>query len=241
MTAGIVPQLQGEFALEGLAVGDPRFGFDSGAPRSRLTTANLRVPGAQVALDREGNLGPPMDAWMEAIAQPLEQGELRAVADRVAARISLDDQIESNDGKPRSEVRERCTIDLAALEARELALRASQSGSRRAKAEPRSDSRLAVLISQSKHRAAHPAAPSIVGPFTSTHRHGAWPTGLIHGSPAPMSRDAGQGTDGRGSVRVYRAVAGQSSRNAGQVPVERLVDGPKGLTDRPLARQAGRA
>jgi hypothetical protein len=97
-----------------------------------------------------------------------------------------------------------------------------------------------MLISQSQHRAAHPPAPSIVWAFTSTHRDRAWPTGLICGSLAPTSRDPGQGTDRPRSARAHRAFAGRSSRNAGQLAVERPWEGPQGLTDRPLARQAGR-
>lgn len=97
MTDWIVPYLQLEASLQGLAIRNVRFGLDSDPPSLRRPARHLRVPCPQVALDWQRHFRPPTQRWMKSGPEPLEQGQLSAVADRIAGRIGADAQVEPND------------------------------------------------------------------------------------------------------------------------------------------------
>ena len=96
MTDGIVADLQLEASLQGLTVGNVRFGLDPESPSFPRRARDLRVPCPQVALDRERHFGPPPQRWMETGPEPLEQGQLSAIADRIARGVGADAQVEPN-------------------------------------------------------------------------------------------------------------------------------------------------
>jgi hypothetical protein len=110
VTGRVVASLEIEPSFEGLAIRDPGFGFDAKAPRGGFDAANLRIPGPEVTFDPERNLGSPSKSRVQTRSQPLQQGELGAVADRIARRVGADDQIETNDRTPCPDVRGRYAL-----------------------------------------------------------------------------------------------------------------------------------
>ena len=111
VTAGIVPQLVPEASLEGLAVGDPRLGLDTGAPSHRLSSGDLGVPRAQIAVDRERHLGSPAKRRMESRPESLQKSQLRPIPNRIAGRIGAESEIEPDHGTRSSEVGDRHAIE----------------------------------------------------------------------------------------------------------------------------------
>jgi hypothetical protein len=120
MTDWIVADLQLEASLQGLTVRDVRLGLDSDPPSLRRPAGHLPVPCPQVALDREWHLGPPAQRWVKSGPEPLEQGQLSPIADRIAGRIGADAEVQTNDRAVRRHEFQRWVANDAALKSAHL-------------------------------------------------------------------------------------------------------------------------
>lgn len=169
MTVGVVAEFEGELALECLAVGDARLRLDAGAPRSRVATADLSVPGAQVAVDGEWHLGPPAERRVEPRSQSFQERELSSVPKGIASWVGSHGQIEPDDSAPRSKLLDRDTIELATFEPDELLVRCAGGDGAISKAQTGADARHPVLFASAKHVAASAATTAICGALTSRH------------------------------------------------------------------------
>jgi hypothetical protein len=170
MTDWIVADLQGQAPLEGLAVRDPRLGFDSGAPVLRLPAADFRVPRPKVALKRKRHLRSPAQAWMKARPKALQERELCPVPDRIARRIRADTQVEPHDRAPGSNVGDADAIQLAMFEAPQLAVRSPGSSGSIAQAQSGRDPGVAMLLAETPERIAGSSPTAICRSLSRTHR-----------------------------------------------------------------------
>ena len=240
MTAGIVTQFQGEAPLEGLAVGDLRFGLDPCLPMPGVRASDLGVPGSEVSLDRQRHLRPPANDWMEARAKPLQEGKLRPIPDRIARWKRPDREIEPKNREPRPHLGNRRPIDLAALKSAQLASRAARGSRAVAEAEPGCDACVPVVLAETKQRRPHAPSSAIVRPFPGTHRRAVSRQSLDAGLPRPLSRLTGQRMVGTPDQERIGAVLRPLSRHAGLSAEGNLSQPCWSLPDRPLSRHAGR-
>ena len=120
MTDWIVADLQPEASLQGLTIRNVRFGLDSDPPSLPGRARHLRVPRPHVALDRQWHFRPPTQRWMKSGPEPLEQGQLSAIADRIARRIGADAQVQPNDREVRRHEFQRWVTNDAALKSAHL-------------------------------------------------------------------------------------------------------------------------
>jgi len=97
VTDWIVADLQLQSSLEGLTVSNVSFGLDPESPSLPRRARHLRVPRSKVALDWQWHFGPPTQRWMKSGPEPLEQGQLSAIADGIARGVGADAQVEPND------------------------------------------------------------------------------------------------------------------------------------------------
>jgi hypothetical protein len=213
VTVRIVPSLEVDPPLQRLHVGDPGLGVDSRAPRRGILSPNLRIPCAEVALDSKRHLGSPSKARVEPGSKPLQEGTLRAVADRITPGIGADREVQPHDGTPRSELGDRHTIEISPLEAQELLMRC---GGRRAglpKAQARADAREAMILPEAPQGFTGASASSIGWSLSSTHcRHD--PTrDFTVASPAvgPAAGPTSQRAAGRRAIRAVRPLSGPAA------------------------------
>ena len=169
MTDWIVADLQLEASLQGLTVRNVRFGLDSDSPSLSRRARDLRVPGSEVALDRERHFGPPKKGWMEASPEPLEQGQLSAIADRIARRIGADAEVQPNDSAPRPDLGDGHTIQVPSFESRELLMRRTRCSGDVPKAQARRHSRHSMLLADAPERVPGTSSASIVGSLSRSH------------------------------------------------------------------------
>lgn len=106
-----VTQLEVNSTLEGLNVDDTRLSLDANQPvRSR----DRGIPRTSIVRPREvdhRDLGPPAERWMQVVAQPGEEREVRSIPDRRSARKRTDVEIETHDGRHLGKTSERPTSD----------------------------------------------------------------------------------------------------------------------------------
>ena len=95
MTTRVVVRLQVEPPLERLPVEDLRFSLDPCAPRLWGAAADLSIPGPEVADDAKRDLRSPSERGIKPRSQPLEQGQLRTIPDRIARRIRANCKLEA--------------------------------------------------------------------------------------------------------------------------------------------------
>lgn len=169
MTVWIVPNLECEPPLERLPVAEPGLGLDPGAPRLRLASADLGVPRAEITVDRQRHLGPPTESGVEPPAKSLEQRELRPIADRIASRIGPDREVEPDDRTPSTELGDRDSVQLTALEPDQLLVRRPRSRGCIANAESGADAGQSMVLSNAPECGAAAPAPSIGGTLAGTH------------------------------------------------------------------------
>ena len=93
-----VPALPLESSLEGLKVVEHGLRLDVAAPAA---PGDQRIPGAQVALDRDRHLGSPSQARVKTGAEPREQTLLPGVAHRVAGGVRPESHVEPDEGTER--------------------------------------------------------------------------------------------------------------------------------------------
>ncbi len=91
-----VAQLSGQSALERLNVIDDRFGFHHESP---VRSGDHGVPGPEVAIDRQRNLGPPTKTRIHLASQPFQQPCVAGIADRIAGGIRLQTQVQPDCGR----------------------------------------------------------------------------------------------------------------------------------------------
>lgn len=169
MTVAVVAEFEGELALERLPVRDARLRLDAGAPRSRVATADLRVPGSEIAVDGERNLGPPAERRVESRPQSFEQSQLGSVPNRIASWVGADGQVEPDDSAPRAKLLDGEAIELTTLEPNELLVRCAGGGRAISKAETGADACHPVLLAGADHVPASAPTTAICGALTSRH------------------------------------------------------------------------
>jgi hypothetical protein len=86
-----VAALQGKAPFQGLDVVKCGFRVDGEAP---IGPADRRVPGAEVAIDRQRYLGGPSQARMYSRLQSFEESGLSSVTDRIASRVGPKPQVQ---------------------------------------------------------------------------------------------------------------------------------------------------
>src|SRR5205823_1325579 len=84
---------------------EDRFRFDGDDP---IRPADERIPRAEIALDWQRDLGPPLQIRMEPLPQPFEQAHLAYVPNGISSRIDLEAHVEADRG---SDARERPDVD----------------------------------------------------------------------------------------------------------------------------------
>jgi hypothetical protein len=222
VTAGIVAELQGQAPLEGLAVRDPRLGFDSGAPALRLPAADLRVPRSKVARERKRHLRPPADAWMEPRPESLQKRELCPVPNRIASRVRTEAEIQPHDRAPSAHVGDGDPLKLAMFEAPELAVGSTRRSGRLAQAQPGRDSGLAMLLAETTKRISRSASTTISWAFSRSHRAEGCTVRLHRrstgtpgriGGPCYASRNNGRWSGPNHAPRALPAAPCYASRN----------------------------
>lgn len=165
----IVAHLQAETSLQGLAIGDPRFGLDAGSPRIWRPSADIGVPRSEVALDREWHLGSPSEAWVQPRPQSLEERELSAVPDRIAGGVRTDRQVQSDHRAATADCRDGDSVHVSALETHDLLMRDAARRRDVTEAQPGADPRLTVLTTQSLERLTGAAPASVGWSFSRSH------------------------------------------------------------------------
>src|SRR4029079_7745026 len=206
VTIGVVAELQGELALERLAVGDARLRLDPCPPRPRVSTADLGVPGPEVLLDREGNFRSPTQGRMEADAKSLEQRELGAVPDRIAGRVGPDREVETEHRKPCADVLEHHPSERPVLESEQLLVGAAARTCASPEAEAARNATHSMLLAGTNHRRAKTTSTTVARPFTGSHER------IMSGAAAlAVTRGFGPrggATDKRDARRSSRGPAG---------------------------------
>jgi len=169
VTVRIVAVLQGQASLEGLAVREFGLGLDPGTPRGWFRTADVGVPGPEIALDWQRNLRPPAQARMEALSKAFEQRQLRSVPDRITSGVGPQAEIESEDRAPRPDVGDAHPIELASLETPQLAMGGTGRRTSIAQAESGGHPGVAMLLTEASDRIPGPASAAISRPFSRSH------------------------------------------------------------------------
>jgi len=123
VTAGIVPHLEVEPALQRLGVGYVRLGLDARSPRTRIAAPDLGVPGPKVARDRNRHFRPPAEGGVESSTKAIEQRHLGAIPDRISGGEGAKSQVEAEDGAVRHQEFEIRICDLASLEPTDAGMR----------------------------------------------------------------------------------------------------------------------
>jgi hypothetical protein len=128
-----VAALQREAAFERLNVVDDGFSFDGHPPAATLDDG---VPRAAVAVDRERHLESESQLAVKSDAKPVEEARVASVADRIATRIGLDGQLESQGIAKTGKAPVRNVRRSAAFDPTDLRVRHPRRRRERAKAEP---------------------------------------------------------------------------------------------------------
>jgi len=149
MTGRIVADLQLQASLQGLTVRNVRFGLDSDPPSLPGRARHLRVPCPQVALDRQRHFRPPTQRWMKSGPEPLEQGQLSAIADRIARRIRANAEVQPDDRAVRRHEFQRWVTNDAALKSTYLRVGDADRFCHRSLAEARRGPSLSPIESHS--------------------------------------------------------------------------------------------
>ncbi len=97
MVQSAVALLQGDPAFECLKIVENRLRLDRDPPPFALDHG---VPGAEVSVDREGDFRAPSKTRMQASAKPADQPQLTYVAERVAAWVGANHEVEPDDRAP---------------------------------------------------------------------------------------------------------------------------------------------
>lgn len=184
VTAGVVTQLQSELSFERLTIRDAGLGLDPGAPLPRLMPADLRVPGAQVAFDRERDLRAVPKTGVEARSEAVEQGQLSPIPNGVAGRIRANRDVEPEHGKPGANVGNVESLDVPALKAQQLGIGGAGSACARSQTQPRRGPRLAMFATEPPKRITRPSSASIRWSFSGGHSGTGWRCALHRGSIA---------------------------------------------------------
>jgi hypothetical protein len=169
VTLGIVSDLQREPTLDGLPIRHASLGLDATTPRGGRTPADVRIPGAEVAIDRERDLGSPPQAGMELGPESLEQRKLGSVANRVPGRVRAQGEVKPDDGTPGTELLDRDAVELASLEPQELLVRCAGGAGHDPETQAGSDAGLPMLLAGTTDRLAKASTSTIGGPFSSSH------------------------------------------------------------------------
>ncbi|HEU4919024.1 MAG TPA: hypothetical protein VFT20_04745, partial [Candidatus Limnocylindrales bacterium] len=106
---------------------------------------------------------------MELPPKSLQQGELGPVANCVAGWVGSHCEVEPDDGAPGPHRLDRHAIQIAALETHQLLVRGARRRSDFAEAEPRADSRQAMIPADAPHGFAPLAAAPIRGSLSRSH------------------------------------------------------------------------
>ena len=210
MTDWIVADLQLEASLQGLTIRNVRFGLDSDPPSLRRPARHLRVPCPQVALDWQRHFRPPSQRWVKSGPEPLEQGQLSAIADRIAGRIGPNAEVQPNDGAPRPELGDRHALQIPSFESRELLMRCTRGRRDVPKTQASPHSRHSMLLADAPERVPSTSSAAIVGSFSRSHAldHQPWP--FTDGRPLlgpPAGPTGGRGT-GSEPIRGARPLLG---------------------------------
>ena len=172
MTIRVVPCLQVESPLEGLAIRDAGFRLDPGSPLCGLATPDFRVPSSQVALDPERHFGSPTKTRVESGSESLEQGKLGPVADRIAGWVDSQGEIEAENRAVSHQKRQIWIGHLATLESSDHRVRRTDRVSDLGLAQTGSDPGKSSIDRHATHR--FPTAPpaTIGDTLPSDHRSG---------------------------------------------------------------------
>jgi len=210
MTDWVVADLQLKASLQSLTVRDVRFGLDSDPPSLPRPARHLRVPCPQVALDRERHLGPPSQRWMKSGPEPLEQGQLSAIADRIARRIRPNAEVQPNDCAPGPELGDGHSVQIPSFESRELLMRCTRGRRDIPKTQARPHSRNSVLVADAPERVSSTSSAAIVRSFSRSHALDHQRLPFAEGQPLlgpPAGPTGGWGTES-GPIRGARPLLG---------------------------------
>lgn len=169
MTNRVVSCLQTESTLEGLAVRDPRFGFNADSPGLRLQTADFCVPRPEVVLDWEWHLRSPAQPRVQPASKPLEEHELGAIPDRITGRVCADREIQPDRRTPAADGRDGNPVQLPTLEPHDLLVRGTGRRCNVPDTEPGAHARQAMLLSQPAECITGASPASIGWSFSRSH------------------------------------------------------------------------
>ena len=195
MTTGVIAEFQGEAALEGLAIGDARLRLDSCAPRLRVTSADLRVPRPEVALERERYLGSPAERWMEPRPQSLEERQLCPIPDRIPGGVGADREVQPKDGAIRTEEAEIRILNVTALKSTDPRVRRADCPPHVSLAQAGSNPGKPSVVRHPTHGIPTATSSTIRGSFSTDHQRPScheglhWQSTKDHRSPSVPNGD----------------------------------------------------
>lgn len=176
VTGSRVTRLEGEPALQELAVGDCRLGID---PHPPSDSRHFGIPGAKVPGDRQRDLHAPSETRRKANPEALQQRHVGTVAYRVSRRKRTQAEVKPHDRAARRDELDRRVVGLANLEPTYLRMRDSDGTRHGPVAQARSDPRLPEVLSNSAERLTCTSPSSIRGSLARRHDHPVWATSLI--------------------------------------------------------------
>jgi len=166
-----VAPLQRQPTLQRLDVIEHRFRFDGQVP---IGPADHRIPGAEVALDRQWHLGGPSQARMEPRPQSPEEPRLAGVPDRVPGRVGSEADLQANHGAEGSDVLVREFAKRAAFEAPDSGVVDSGCLANGTEAEPGADPRSPDIRRDDLNVRPHAPPASLAWALARAHRTRWW-------------------------------------------------------------------
>jgi hypothetical protein len=167
---------------------------------------------------------------MQTRAKPLEQGDLRSIADRVTGWVWPEHEVESEDGEPGTELRDRDTVGPAPFESPDAGPRRARSRGRLSQAETRRDTSLPVLVGEPTKGGGESSSASIIGSFAGCHRTGGSRAAVTPRLPAHLSRIPRQAANGRVEPLDMPPLPGRPSRWSRLVAKDTATDRRRRVT-----------
>lgn len=174
----IVTQLQPDFSLDRLRVGNTSFGLDPCPPRRRIGSVDVRVPRAQIAVNRKRHFDAPAKARMQRRPKSLQKRQLSSISDRVPCRVRSQRKIQPNDRAPGAELRDRDARDGSVLEAPKAGVRCARGRRDVAQAQSRTNSSEPMICRDPTHCIPGTPSATLRRPFPCSHRGRVSPTPL---------------------------------------------------------------
>lgn len=196
MTRATVANLEPDPPLERLAIGQPGLGLDAHRPPS---TAHLRVPRPEVALDGQRYLGAPAKSGVNHLPKALEEPPLRPIPQGIPARVGTNGQLQTHYGATRTHELDRRVPRLSSLQSTDVGMRSPNGFGDEALAQPSTDTSIAHVGADAPERSANRPLSAVCWTFPGRHVPAACQRDLSRDSSGnwpPMALPMFQATNG---------------------------------------------